>query len=249
MSQLQRNLAYLIAKRGINPTQLSKATGVPQPTIKRILDGTSGDPRTATVEPLADYFGCTTAFLRTADIEGIDEVNESIADAIHRGDIGIEKEAAGTATLRSLIDEIGAAPALRRFKNVPIVGTVEGGPEGYLSELGYPVGHGDGLVEFPAKDKNAYALRVRGESMRPRIKSGEFIIVEPNTVTNPGDDVVVICKDGRKMVKELLYVRDGEVTLGSINNGFKPLSIPLEEIDAMHYVAAIVPRGAFYRPN
>lgn len=105
------------------------------------------------------------------------------------------------------------------------------------------------MIEYPAKDQNTYALRVRGESMRPRIKSGEFIVVEPNTEPNPGDDVVVICHDGRKMVKELLYTRDGEVTLGSINNGFKPISLQLQDVQAIHYVAAIVPRGAFYKPT
>lgn len=144
-------------------------------------------------------------------------------------------------------NNVEPAPALRSFKDVPVVGTVEAGPDGYLEEIGYPTGHGDGVVEYPAKDKNAYALRVRGESMRPRIKSGEYIVVEPHTVAHAGDDVVVICRDGRKMVKELLYTRDGEVTLGSINDGFKPISIREEDIDAIHYVAAIIPRGAFYK--
>ena len=51
------------------------------------------------------------------------------------------------------------------------------------------------------------------------------------------------------MVKELLYTRDGEVTLGSINNGFKPISLQLQDIQAIHCVAAIVPRGAFYKPT
>jgi len=226
MSQLRRNLAYLIAKHeGLNPTALAAATGLQQPTIHRILKGESDDPRTATVQPLADYFGVTVEFLRTADAEAFDHGKP------------VEPP------------ELETAPKLRRFKNVPVVGTVEGGPDGYLDEMGYPVGHGDGDIEYPAKDKNTYALRVRGESMRPRIKSGEFIVVEPGTEPHPGDDVVVICHDGRKMVKELLYTRDGEVTLGSINNGFKPISLLLQDIQAMHYVAAIVPRGAFYKPN
>jgi len=143
--------------------------------------------------------------------------------------------------------EFEYAPTVGRFKRVPIVGTVQGGPDGYLEEAGYPVGHGDGVVEYPARDPNAYALRVRGDSMRPRIKSGEFIIVEPNTPAKPGDDVVVICSDGRKMVKEFLYQRDGELCFGSISNGFPPVTLLSSDIDAIHIVAAIVPRGAFYK--
>ena len=59
---------------------------------------------------------------------------------------------------------------------------------------------------------------------------------------------MVVCKDGRKMVKELLYSRDNEITLGSINNCYKPVSLPKDQIDTIHYVAAIIPRGAFHKP-
>lgn len=95
MSQLRRNLAYLIAKHGINPTALAKATGVQQPTIHRILKGESDDPRTATVQPLADYFGVSVEFMRTADAQAFDH--------------GKPPEP----------PEVEAAPSLRRFKNVP----------------------------------------------------------------------------------------------------------------------------------
>lgn len=134
------------------------------------------------------------------------------------------------------------------FVRVPVVGNVQAGLDGYLEELQYPPGFGDGHVEYPARDGNAYALRVRGDSMRPRIRPGEFLIVEPNHPVNPGDDVVVVCSDGRKMVKELMFIRGAEVSLLSINSDFSPLTVPLEDVTAMHYVSAIIPPGAFYQP-
>lgn len=63
----------------------------------------------------------------------------------------------------------------------------------------------------------------------------------------PSDDVVVIFTDDRKIVKELLYIRDGSVTLGSMHNGHGNITAELGQIDKMHYVAAIIPRGAFYK--
>lgn len=99
MRQVRKNLAYLIEKRETNPTQLAKATGVPQPTILRILTGESEDPRTNTLQPLADYFGCTVEFLRTADAEGADLAFEQV--------------------LRDGPQEVEAAPNLRPFKHVP----------------------------------------------------------------------------------------------------------------------------------
>lgn len=128
---------------------------------------------------------------------------------------------------------------------VPVVGTVQGGDEGYLLELDYPVGHGDGSLSHYSKDLNAYGLRVKGDSMRPRIKPGEFIVCEPNKAVNPGDDVMVALIDGRRMVKELLWRRDGEISFGSVNDAHHAITVQEAEIEKMHYVAAIMPRGAF----
>jgi SOS-response transcriptional repressor LexA len=144
-------------------------------------------------------------------------------------------------------DVLSPAPVLREFKNVPIVGAVQGGDNGFLTEIDYPTGYGDGHLTYPAKDNNTYALKVKGDSMRPRIKNNEFIIIEPNHQPQPGDDVIVCTRDGRKMVKELLYIRDGEVTLRSVNNDHNDITLKLTEVEKLHYVAAIVPRGAFYK--
>lgn len=57
--KLRENLKELMDSREENPHSLSNKTGVPQPTIHRILDGTSQDPRRSTLEPLARFFGVT----------------------------------------------------------------------------------------------------------------------------------------------------------------------------------------------
>lgn len=137
------------------------------------------------------------------------------------------------------------APIAQPFRQVPVVGHVKGGDNGYLEELDCPV---DGYVEYPARDKNAYALRVRGDALRPRIRPGEFVIVEPNRQPHPGDDVVVIARDGRKLLKEFLYERNGEITFGSVNAEHAPISLPRTDILSIHYAAAIVPNGAAYQP-
>ncbi len=158
-----------------------------------------------------------------------------------------QQSASGLLSLAG--DELEEAPDLRAFEDVPVVGTVQGGDDGYLLEFEYPVGHGDGRITYPRRDKNSYALRVRGDSMRPRIKSGEFIVIEPNYEYSPGDEVVVALKNGKRMVKELLYQRDGEISLGSINNGHPNITVSLEDVEKVHYVAAIIPRGAFYKDD
>lgn len=135
---------------------------------------------------------------------------------------------------------------------VPVVGKAKLGDDGFFAELEYPVGHGDGYVDCPTDDPNAYALHCVGSSMLPRIKPGEFVVMEPGREVVPGDEVLVRSTDGRVMVKELLYIRDGQVHLGSVNDNQPKLAIPIQEIDRMHYVAAIVKRARWtpdYEPE
>ena len=107
---------------------------------------------------------------------------------------------------------------------VPVVGTVQAGNDGYWEELQYPTGHGDGFVRYPTKDPNAYALRVKGDSMRPRIKPGEFILVEPAAAILAGEEVIVTTTDGRSMVKVLGPRRNGMTELQSINEDHRPIT-------------------------
>lgn len=68
MSHLRLNLTFLLQQRGITATALARTTGVQQPTLHRILKGTSADPRSATLQPLADYFGVTLDDLYHRDL-------------------------------------------------------------------------------------------------------------------------------------------------------------------------------------
>lgn len=128
---------------------------------------------------------------------------------------------------------------LGAYQKVPVVGSAQLGDNGYWCELEYPVGHGDGYINFPTSDPNAYALRCVGESMKPRIRNGEFVVVEPSREAQPGDDVVLKALDGRVMVKTYLYTRDGRVHLISVNELHPPQSFALDEIDKMHPTAGI----------
>lgn len=68
----------------ISPYALASATGVPQPTIFRILTGESDDPRTKTLQPLAAHFGLTVSDLRDRDLTTFqaDHVTPAEIDAV-----------------------------------------------------------------------------------------------------------------------------------------------------------------------
>ncbi|MFM0210422.1 S24 family peptidase [Paraburkholderia sediminicola] len=135
-----------------------------------------------------------------------------------------------------------------KWRGAPVVGFAQLGDNGHFVDIEYPVGYGDGFVASPTEDKDAYALRCVGDSMRPRIKDREFVVVEPNHIIEPGDEVLVKSKDGRVMVKEFLYERAGRVHLISVNETHAPIAIEKDNIEKMHYVGWIAKPSA-WRPG
>lgn len=122
---------------------------------------------------------------------------------------------------------------------LPVVGTAQLGDDAHFYDLEYPSGHGDGSLRWPSDDVDAYVLRCRGESMKPRIRHGEYVVIEPNKEVQPGDEVMVKASNGRVMIKQLAYIRDGMVHLDSVNEAHPRISILQSEISAIHYMAGI----------
>jgi phage repressor protein C with HTH and peptisase S24 domain len=83
--------------------------------------------------------------------------------------------------------------------------------------------------------------------MRPRIKPGEFVVIEPNHVIVPGDEVMVKTRDGRSMVKVLGFRRGGTLELLSINEDHRPITLDENEVDRVHYVAGIIKASLYYK--
>jgi transcriptional regulator with XRE-family HTH domain len=138
--------------------------------------------------------------------------------------------------------------ALGKRKRLAVVGMAQLGDNGFWADIEYPVGHGDGYIDWPTSDPDAYAIECSGDSMRPRIRHGEFVIIEPNHPIQPGEEVMVKSKDGRVMVKELAYKSAGRYTLLSVNEAHGKIILHEDEIEKMHYVAGIA-KKSMWRPD
>ncbi|MGL9719953.1 S24 family peptidase [Symbiopectobacterium sp.] len=97
-----------------------------------------------------------------------------------------------------------------------------------------------GYLQIFSPDPRAFSVRVKGDSMFPRITSGEFVVVEPGSAVCAGDDVFVRTTAGRNMIKRLGYHREGSYQLLSVNQQHPPLTIDEKDIDIIYFVAAIV---------
>lgn len=140
----------------------------------------------------------------------------------------------GTPT--ATLSEAGSFSALSR---VAVVGTARLGDNGYYEEISSMAGAGDGSVLAQSDDPNAYALRVRGDSMFPAIRDGWYVVIEPNATPTPGEYVLIKLRDGQKMVKELILQRADSITVVSVN-GDKRRTIMSDEIDNHYGIQAVV---------
>jgi SOS-response transcriptional repressor LexA len=220
---LMANSLQALLDSNLGPTSgnaLAAASGVGQSTISRILNG-EGGTNAATLARLAAVYGQRIDFFFSEDPVG---------------------------DLRRPIVRAGSATPIKLARNVPVVGTTEGGPPDLdLSQLGHPVGHGDQYLEVASADPNAYGLRVVGDSMSPRIMDGEWIVVEPNTEIHPGDEVVIKTTAGEVMVKTLAARNGDTVILSSVNEAFKRITKEVSEIALIHYVGPRLPARAVRR--
>ena len=131
------------------------------------------------------------------------------------------------------------------LKRIPVVGRVQAGEDGLIHIDEYPAGYGDGYMIWWSRCDNAYALRIRGESMSPRYLPGEFVGVDPSADVTPSDEVIVLLKNGKRMIKRLLWRRDDQACFESVNKDFQNIVLDVDEIEKLHLVLGNIPKAAF----
>lgn len=119
---------------------------------------------------------------------------------------------------------------------VPVIGEAVLGVDGSVDMIEFRAG----WLRIYSGDKDAYGLKVKGDSMWPRIQSGEYVVIEPNTTVHAGDEVFVRTKDGHNMIKIMNRTRDGDYQFSSVNSDHRPITLSADDVVKMHFVSAIV---------
>lgn len=199
----------------MSPAELARRAKVTPGAVTQWLDGTTKSLRGEKAAQLEVATGYRATWLATGS--------------------GPKKAAAADNAL----EYAGPVSGHRR---VPVVGTAKMGEDGFYEELSPFPGAGDGYVEHVSADPNAYALRVRGSSMYPAIRDGSYVVIEPNGQPVPGEPVLVILRNGKKMVKEFLIERQDSIEVESVNGGHRH-TIYRDELESVQPVSAVLYRS------
>lgn len=220
MSSYADRFNQCLARPGKSRSGVARSMGVSPQAVRAIVIGDTKSATAANNAAAAAYFGCDPTWLASG-----------------AGDPGWGAEISDT-------DNAAPAGVPRASRPTPVVGQAKLGDDGFYERLDSP----DGWVEgYNSTDPDAYALRVRGDSMHPAIRHGSFVVVEPGGRCVVGEYVAIALRDGRKMVKELVIERPDEVIVESVNGNHRR-TLERSEIESLHQVAAVV-AASKWRPS
>ncbi|MFV2944258.1 LexA family protein [Pseudomonas japonica] len=187
-----------VAKRlhelGMSGYELSRRSGVPQPTIHRILSGTSASPRQENVEKIAKVLGVTTEWLWKGEARHL--VTNGPAANVEPG------------------------PQVRGF--VPLISWVQAGAWCEMQEPLEIEGVESWLPCAVSHSSATFALRVRGLSMfnpheRRSFRDGDIIFVDPAKDFENGSLVVAKLADSKEATFKQLVIEGERKFLKPLN--------------------------------
>jgi SOS-response transcriptional repressor LexA len=176
-------------------------------------------------------------------------ISEGMAMAIVKilPSLDIETLLGGSDTPR-IIDEtgmqgtFGSKPTIDvplgdlKVKMVPMLSWTKAGTMTNFEDDCYT---GEAIPAFNVTDSKAFALRVRGDSMEPRIKEGDSVVVCPSWSPQNGDTVITRTVHGDIMCK-LYQSRGQRVVFSSYNPAYPPIELDREEVEWVYPVQSVV---------
>ena len=222
----------LADKNGGNQSEMARFIGVTPQAVQKWIAGVA-EPRGKNLEMAAQFLGVTPAMLKFGSAPT--GTSQGATPSSSRADTKESEVEDGP--------EILATPRL-----IPVVGRVQAGENGLLHIDDFNRDHPDGYMLWYSSCIESYVLRIRGESMSPRYLPGEYVGVDPCAEVLPSDEVIVLLKDGRRLIKRLLWIRDDQACFESVNKDHPNIVIDCEDIETMHLVLGHAPKSAF-RPS
>ncbi|MEB1136038.1 S24 family peptidase [Xanthomonas campestris pv. campestris] len=210
MNRLSENLRSLMSVESLSENQLSRNTGVPQPTIHRVLSGRVSDPRDGTLRPLAEYFGVSVEELRTGQPRA--SKGHVVAEPVSAyrvksvdGEDGLDPEREVTVAEVDVLVSAGSGLRMPEFVETRY-------------RMSYQLSW---FRHVGAKPENVRVMRVTGDSMERTLFDGDRIAVNLADNKHIIDGKVYVFTTGGidpdVKIKRLFKTADGRLRIVSDN--------------------------------
>jgi repressor LexA len=178
------------------------------------------------LEYLRDYIGkhgyapTLSEIAKHLGVSALSTVHEHLAfleehGFIERGE-GEERGITLTSRVRTFVQQIARSVAL------PVVGVIAAGsPIEAIESRDVQMAVPEELV----RGKNAYVLKVRGDSMiESLIADGDYVVIEKRDFARDGDTVVALLDDGSATLKTF-FRKKNFIRLQPANKNYKPIDV------------------------
>lgn len=122
-----------------------------------------------------------------------------------------------------------------RLVELPMVSAV---PAGKVATIFHPDHVDDYVTVDDVKDPQAFALKVKGNSMSPRIEDGDIVIVSPAEEPRSGD-VCVVRVNGEDTLKKVKF-EGNYVHLVPMNPDFDPVTVKRKDVNFVWKVVKLI---------
>lgn len=198
----------LLTENKCKSADVAKATQIPPSTFSDWKKGKSS-PKQDKLQKIADHFGVQVEWLTGAS------------------------EYKTKQEMFQHFDNVTDIPALRsevfrleRGMQIPVLGEVAAGQPIFAEEkyIDY-----EEISEKMSKSGTFFGLRIKGDSMSPRISEGDTVIVRQQDDAESGDVVIVLINGETATCKRLMKYAEG-ITLLSFNPTYEPMTFSNKEI-------------------
>lgn len=236
MNQLAKNIRDLMAREnGLSENQLARNTGVPQPTIHRILSSSVRDPRDSTLRPLAEYFGVTVEQLRTslpspdATVATLRGYRVKAADGVD----GVDEDKEVTVAEVDVLASAGPGAHAPTFVQTKFRMTYQ---LSWFRSIG-------------AKPKDVIVMKVIGDSMERTLFHGDRVAINTADKSILDGKVYVFTTGGVEpdvKIKRIYKTTDGRIRVTSDNPDkaqFPDEYLTAEDLENIYIVGRVVDRS------
>jgi repressor LexA len=142
----------------------------------------------------------------------------------------------GTSLQDLLSDRLYVHPFDEEIKmyKVPLVHTIPAG--GFQLGFDMPV---EEYVISPVADKNAFALRAKGNSMEPVISDGDIVICTEMKEFIDNKYYAVVTKDSEATLKRVKKIDDGYLLI-PYNDEYDPIYLPARDLEKLYKVSHVI---------
>lgn len=170
------------------------------------------NPSGATLSKIADYFGVQIDYLT-----GDSDYRTKTEEVMNTLDKNTDLEALRLDVMDAKVGNV----------EIPVLGEVAAGVPIFAQEnyIDYEC-----ISEHQAKQGEHFGLKIKGDSMSPRISEGDTVIVRKQNDAESGDIVIVLINGDSATCKRLMKYKDG-ISLISFNPAYEPMQFTNKECE------------------